>query len=208
MKLILASSSPRRRELIKTIGLDCDFISPHFIERHPLNFESPMEYVIRMSLLKSLSVASRVDNDSLIIGSDTVVVYQSKFYLKPVDSDDALLMLKSLRNKSHEVYTGICLISMGSKKVITDFEKTIVNMRDFSSEEIFQYIESGEYADKAGSYAIQSDRFNPVESISGCYPSVVGFPVCKIAKCLDQFNIKIQIEHINDFKKCTNCELI
>ncbi|MFL2803766.1 MAG: Maf family protein [Dehalococcoidia bacterium] len=208
MKLILASSSPRRRELIETLGVDYDFISPHFIERKPLGFESPMEYVIRMSLLKSLSVTSIVDNDVLIIGSDTVVVHESNILLKPVDSDDASRMLESLRNKSHEVYTGICLLSLGSKKVITDFETTIVNMRDFSSEEISKYIESGEYVDKAGSYAIQSDEFHPVNNISGCYPSVVGLPVCKIARYLDKFNIKIQIEQLNEFKKCTNCELI
>ena len=77
-----------------------------------------------------------------------------------------------------------------------------------SSEEISKYIESGEYVDKAGSYAIQSDEFHPVNNISGCYPSVEGLTVCKIARYLDKFNIKIQIEQLNEFKKCTNCELI
>ena len=181
MKLILASSSPRRRELIETLGVDYDFISPHFIERKPLGFESPMEYVIRMSLLKSLSVTSIVDNDVLIIGSDTVVVHESNILLKPVDSDDASRMLESLRNKSHEVYTGICLLSLGSKKVITDFETTIVNMRDFSSEEISKYIESGEYVDKAGSYAIQeSIGILGVSKIKGSYTNVIGLPVPEV----------------------------
>ena len=208
MKLILASSSPRRRELIKNLALDCDFISPHFDEREPIKSESPENYVIRMSLMKSLSVASRIDEDTLVIGSDTVVVSESNFYLKPANAEIASSMLKSLNNRSHEVYTGICLISFNFKIVITDFESTIVTMRDYSKEEIFQYIESGEYVDKAGSYAIQSKIFNPVQKISGCYNSVVGFPVCKIAKYFDQLNIKIQIKQLSDFQKCTNCKFM
>lgn len=181
MKYILASASPRRRELLSRTGIDFTVI-PSDAEEIITKTE-PCEIVKELALLKADAVfKTHADNDTMIIGSDTIVVYKGEILGKPEDADDARDMLSMLSDRTHQVYTGVALITMqnGEKNVKTFYECTDVTFYPISREDIETYVESGDPLDKAGSYGIQGSFSIHIKEIRGDYNNVVGLPIGRL----------------------------
>lgn len=182
MKIVLASASPRRKELINLITDDfliCPAESEEIVPKK-IKTEKIPEH---LSLLKAYEVSLKYPEE-IVIGCDTVVISGREILGKPKDREDAFTMLKSLSGKTHKVISGVSIIK--GEKVITFSEKTLVKFKKLSDEDIKAYLETNEYRDKAGSYAIQGKGTFFVDSIKGDYFNVVGFPVSKIAEKLKE----------------------
>jgi len=190
-KIILASASPRRQELLHQIGLEFDVV-PSMSEERIDTTLSAEEVVKQLSFIKASDVANRVDPDRLVIGADTIVVFQHRILGKPKDRNDAVHMLKMLSGREHRVLTGFTVMHIGQHKVISDYEETFVKFMELSDEEIDSYINTGEPFDKAGAYGIQRYGSLLVEKIVGDYFNVVGLPVAKLARVLkSEFGVRI-----------------
>jgi len=179
--IILASASPRRRELLSLITTDFKIMPSDVDETIPdgLSVSEAVEY---LSCIKAQGIVSSGD---IIIGADTIVVIDNKILGKPKDDKDAFSMLRTLSGKVHSVYTGVTVIK--DDKKITFSEKTNVEFFSLTDDEIKEYIKSGEHSDKAGSYAIQGKGALFVKAINGDYPNVIGLPVAKLKRILDDF---------------------
>lgn len=180
-QVILASQSPRRKELLGRIFSEFSVI-PSGVDEVVHGAASPAEYVCELACAKARDVASRVSGDALVIGSDTVVVCDGEILEKPKDEEDAFRMLSHMSGRAHQVYTGVALCKDGREYV--DHEVTSVWFRDLSAEEISRYIASGEPMDKAGAYGIQQKGALLVSRIEGDYFNVVGLPLCKLCEML------------------------
>lgn len=181
MRLILASASPRRRELLQQIQMEFTVLPAKGEEK--ITKEIPQEVVMELSEQKAREVAafSEVkDEDALVLGADTVVVYQERILGKPKDEEDAFLMLKTLSGKTHEVYTGVTLLHAKTGETDSFFEKTAVTMYPVQEDEIRGYIATGEPMDKAGAYGIQGIGAKFIKCIEGDYNNVVGLPVGRV----------------------------
>jgi len=196
MRLILASSSPRRQQLLAEMGATFDIIKPD-IDESLHEGESLLDHVQRLSRQKAEAVVQQLENDpAVVISADTIVVLsadtigideQGDLLGKPADADEARAMLKRLRHRPHQVYTAFTVHKTGdTPQVITRYVCTDVHMRNYSDDEIEAYIASGDPFDKAGSYAIQNEDFHPVDHIDGSYDNVVGFPVVEVKQALDE----------------------
>ncbi|RKD27980.1 septum formation protein [Caminicella sporogenes DSM 14501] len=189
-KIILASSSPRRREILKNIGLKFDIVKAD-IEEKVRTDEKPEQIVMALAFEKAINIANKIEKDFIIIAADTIV-YKDRVLGKPKNFEEAYEMLKLLEDDIHYVYTGIAVIKAGSHKKVVDFEKTKVKIKKLTDEKIKRYIETGEVWDKAGAYAIQGFGSLIVEWIEGDYFNVVGLPISKLDKILhEHFNISI-----------------
>jgi MAF protein len=177
INLILASNSPRRRELISLFGWPFTVL-PADIDESRKADESPIDYVRRLACEKAQAIAAR--ETGLVIAADTIVADGDELLGKPVDEDDARRMLGQLRGRTHQVYTGIAVINTETGESVDDVCRTDVPMRQYSDEEIEQYIATRDPMDKAGAYAIQHPGFHPVEGLAGCYASVMGLPLCHL----------------------------
>jgi len=177
--LILASTSPRRRELLAAAGIAFEVREPTADETR-LAYESPIDYVLRVAREKAISITALPGD--IVLGADTIVCLEGEVLGKPRNRDDARRMLRSLSGRSHWVYTGFCLVS--DSRSISDSAATEVLINDLSNEEIEDYLESGEPLDKAGAYAIQGLASKFVREIRGCYHNVVGLPVSRIYRHL------------------------
>ena len=173
--LILASASPRRRELLTQIN--CNFVCrvADCTEISPAQEKNPAKLVKQNAILKALAAVDSNKPDEIILGADTVVACGSQIYGKPKDDTDAFSMLKSLSGRTHQVYTGIALVRGG--EIFHDVITTDVTMKELSDEEINRYIASGEPRGKAGAYAIQGLASVFIKKINGCYFNVVGLPL-------------------------------
>ena len=187
VNLILASNSPRRRQLLTLT--DWSFIvSVADVDESQLENESPADYVLRLAEKKARTV--HADPDSLILASDTTVVDGQNILGKPQDDAEAVTMLTRLRGRTHQVYTGIALLRKSDDSLLTDLCVTDVPMRSYSDDEIRAYVATGDPLDKAGAYAIQHAGFRPVASMNGCYASVMGLPLCHVTRVMRQMNIQ------------------
>ncbi|MBQ7039242.1 MAG: septum formation protein Maf [Clostridia bacterium] len=187
MEIILASASPRRREILENLGLDFEIVVSNADESCEISDASELVSELSerkaMAVLKMLRDEGRCTDDMLIIGCDSVVVLNGEILGKPRDRAHALYMLRGLSGNSHSVISGLTLLYKG--KAYTDFEKTEVYFDTISEDEIKRYVASGESDDKAGGYAIQGKAARFIKGISGCYYNVVGLPVhlmCKMAE--------------------------
>lgn len=187
-KLVLASSSPRRIELLKQIGLDFEVIPAH-IEEKIIELK-PDELVQKLAIEKVISVSRKVRN-SIVIGADTLVYAENKVLGKPRTEKEALDMLLLLSNKWHKVYSGIAVLDTETQKLIADIEESGVKFKSISEKEAKNYIQTGEPMDKAGAYAIQGKGAVFIERIEGCYYNIVGLPLFKLVKLLEQFNVYV-----------------
>jgi len=187
--LVLASGSPRRRELLADLGLDFKVHPSPLDEPAPEAGESPMEYVRRMAEMKTMDVA-RNRNGSAVIGADTIVVLETRIMGKPTSKLDALEMLTSLSGKTHQVMTGFCIVFPDGQRV-TKVVSTDVHMRVSTETELMGYIDTGEPEDKAGAYAIQGIGTFLVTAIRGSYTNVVGLPVARVLDILLSSSIVI-----------------
>lgn len=184
-KVILASESPRRKELLKSVGLNFEVLPAEIEEKYESKF-SPIEYVQQNSKKKAQLIANQNHSYDLIIAADTVVTFHGQIFEKPTNSEQAFEMLKKLNGKTHQVITGFCLSTHHQE--ITEFEETQVTFYPLSDLEIKKYLESDEPFDKAGAYGIQGYAALFVRKVEGCYFNVVGFPLAKFYQRLKELN--------------------
>lgn len=187
--IILASQSPRRKELLARLGLVFTAI-PANIEENITSFQFPQKAVQEIAFHKARYVSDLL-NDGLIIAADTVVVLKDTILGKPVDEKNAFKMLTSLSGQEHTVVTGICLMDAASGAFQVDSESTKVRFRELSDTEIRNYIATKEPMDKAGAYGIQGRGAVLVDRIEGCYYNVVGLPLTKLYLMLEGFGINL-----------------
>lgn len=192
---ILASSSPRRRELFGTLGISFRILKPDIDEAQHAG-EAPLDYVQRLSREKAMHVVYGLSAPATVLAADTVVILSADtmgidgdgvILGKPSDAQDARQMLQRLRGRVHQVCTAMTLLVWGAgdeQSLSTQITRTNVFMRDYSDAEIDAYIATGDPFDKAGSYAIQHPVFKPVARIDGCYTNVVGLPMCTLQTML------------------------
>jgi septum formation protein len=189
--LILASNSPRRQQLLALGGWSFSVLIADVDEsQHP--GEAPGDYVLRLAEMKARKSAEKAVADKVIIAADTAVVDAGDILGKPVDEQDAVRMLESLRGHTHQVYTGLALLRVSDGYLLSDLSVTDVPMRAYSDEEIDAYVRTGDPLDKAGAYGIQHPGFQPVENLRGCFASVMGLPLCRLTYLLGQFDIAPQ----------------
>ncbi|MED1952569.1 Maf family protein [Brevibacillus centrosporus] len=187
--LILASSSPRRRELLHTLGLTFT-VQTSDVDETTAPGMSPKEVVEELAVRKAQTVASTC-KEGVVLGSDTIVVLDDQILGKPVDEADAFHMLSMLQGREHTVYSGVALIDAATGRAEVAHSHTQVRIRSLSESEIKAYIATREPMDKAGSYAIQGIGATIVEGITGDYFTVVGLPLCLTAKMLSRFGITV-----------------
>jgi septum formation protein len=189
LKLVLASASPRREEILKKLNLKFTIV-PSKINEEEFTESDPVELVKKLALEKAKSVSELVE-EAIVIAADTVVVYNNKILGKPEDEADAKEILSYLSSNQHQVITGVAVLNSQTKESHVDHNITDVKMMTMTEKEIDNYIETGEPMGKAGSYAIQGYGGLFVEEIKGSYHSVMGLPIHQLAKLLDKFNYGI-----------------
>lgn len=185
LQIYLASKSPRRRKLLKQLGISFKSFSVD-LKEEVLDGEHPIQTVRRLALNKSEAASLKVGK-GIIITADTIVVLNKEIIGKPKDEKDAYKILSKLSGKTHLVFTGFAVKNLMSGKSIVDYERTKVTFRKLTSKEIYDYIKTGSPMDKAGAYGIQDD-FGAVfvEKIDGCYYNVVGLPLAKLYRSLTE----------------------
>lgn len=182
MKLILASSSPRRKEILEKTGYDFEVINPNIDENLKIKLP-PIDLVMKLALLKANDVFSK-EPDAVVIGADTIVCIDGKNVGKPETVDQARSLLRQLSGRLHRVYTGVAIISKDRQE--TFFVQAKVNFMKIDEDLINRYIDTKEPFDKAGGYAIQGKGRILVDSIDGDYYGVVGLPISQLAKRLER----------------------
>lgn len=180
--LVLASQSPRRREILERAGFPF-IVRVSNVPEVPRAGESPVEYVRRLALSKASTVPRSAEE--IVLGADTTVVVDDRILEKPLDADDAKQMLTSLSGRNHTVVTGICLL-FGDNDAVVDHEVTTVHFAQMTQAEIHAYVASGEPMDKAGAYGIQGLASKWIDQIEGDYLNVVGLPVALVYRHLKQ----------------------
>ena len=180
--ILLASNSPRRKELLGWTGLVFS-VHAEDIDETVLEGESPCTYVSRLALQKAQAAAKRTPG-KLILAADTTVADGDEILGKPVDREDAKRMLLQLRGHVHWVHTALTLIDAEKSESISELCTTPVEMREYTNAELERYLDTNDPLDKAGAYAIQHSEFHPVIHMSGCYASVIGLPLCHLVRGL------------------------
>ncbi|MBE9523610.1 MAG: septum formation protein Maf [Chloroflexi bacterium] len=188
MKLILASNSPRRRQLLALLGWDFQIV-PAEVDESTREGEPPSDYVRRLAASKARAVSTKIASDAVIIAADTTVVDGDEILGKPVDRFDAERMLRQLRGRNHQVLSALAVNREAEKVLRVDSCITDVPMRNYDDAEMQAYIASGDPMDKAGAYAIQHAGFHPAEELTGCYANVVGLPLCHLTRTLRKMGI-------------------
>lgn len=187
-KIILASGSPRRKEILEKVGVHFEIIVSN-IEEVVREGETPYTVVSALAFEKAVDVASRVEVGSIVIASDTIV-YKDRILGKPKDEQEAFDMLQSLRNDQHSVFTGICIIKAGTHEKYIDVVETKVFTKNYSDQKIRNYIDTGEVWGKAGAYAIQGYGATLIDTIEGDYLNIVGLPLSRLETLMEKhFNI-------------------
>lgn len=189
MKIVLASKSPRRQELLRVIGINDFEIMPAVGEENDGGAKTPQEAVCAISKHKALEIAEKCSEDTLIIAADTLVYLDGEPIGKPKDEEDAKMMLRALSGRDHKVLTGVALVLGG--KVLTQCEETAVFFRNMTDDEIDGYIKTKEPMDKAGAYGAQGIGSIFVEKIEGDFFNVMGLPLCRLCAMLKEFGIKL-----------------
>ena len=183
MRLILASASPRRAEILQSAGLPFIVLSSA-VDETPIPGESAKQIVRRLALAKAELVAARAVGPAIVIAADTVVTLDGAILGKPRTTEDARLMLEKLSGRTHSVITGVALIRLPDAERSEFIETTHVHFAALEDEEIIRYLSSGEPFDKAGAYAIQGRAGRYIPRIEGCYYNVVGLPLARLCAAL------------------------
>lgn len=200
MVLVLASNSPRRRQILNLGGWDF-IVQPAEVDEQLLPGEDSRQYVLRLAECKARAVAQGASVGAYVIAADTTVVdwngdhnQPARVLAKPADADEAASMLHQLGGRTHQVLTGLVVLNVADGRLERELVSTDVVMRAYSEAEIKAYVATGDPLDKAGAYAIQHAGFHPVERLDGCYANVVGLPLCVLALMLEKFGITSQSE--------------
>ncbi|MCB0209469.1 MAG: septum formation protein Maf [Anaerolineae bacterium] len=203
--LVLASTSPRRREFMTILGVPFTAVSPDQaveVDETPFPHELPEQLVQRLSRRKAQVVAENLSSfppliehahthQLIIIAADTVVALDNRILGKPQTPDEAAEMLSSLRQQAHDVYSGLTVIHPAHKKIVTLQHHSQVWMRPYTDAEIETYVATGSPLDKAGAYGIQDEGFAPVARFDGCFASVMGLPLAELADELRRFGVPL-----------------
>ncbi len=203
MRFVLASASPRRRELLARLGLPFD-VRPADIDEDAGLSRDPQIVARRLARTKA-EAARLAELDMPIIAADTVVAYEGTLLGKPRDAGEARLMLQTLRGQTHEVVTAVALIPPGRRSILSRQPLTRVTMRDYTDAEIEASIARGDPFDKAGAYAIQDDLFRPVERYDGCYCNVVGLPLWPLLEILRKAELPVEVAADQLLPQCASC---
>ena len=204
MSVILASTSPRRRELLALLGITFEIVPPA-AEEIPSPELSPREQAKQFALDKALSIARRRPDD-LVLGSDTVIEIDGTLVGKPRDLDDAETTLCQLRGRSHHVHTAVALLHEAAYVTHVRVETALVRMTPFTDRELRRYLETEESLGKAGAYSIQGEAARFIEKIEGDYPTIVGLPLRQTANLLEQQGVVLPtpVEEIYRLKPYAN----
>lgn len=204
MSFILASTSPRRRELLALLGIAFEVITP-VVEENPSPELCPRDQARQFALDKALSIARRHPDD-LVLGSDTVIEIDGTLMGKPQDLDDAGTMLRLLRGRNHQVHTGIALIHEAARVTLVQVETAQIRMTPFTDQELKRYLETEESLGKAGAYSIQGEAARFIEAIEGDYPTIVGLPLRRTAELLRKQGVVLPkpVEEIYRLKPYAN----
>lgn len=186
-RLVLASASPRRQELLRQLGIPFDVVPSDLPEEWPPT-GSARDAVTALALAKARAVCRRL-GAALVLGADTAVVLDRQVFGKPESAEDARRMLRALRGREHEVITGVALVEAASGREAAAAVVSRVRMRDYGEAEIEAYVASGEPFDKAGAYAIQGAGSALVEDVRGCYTNVVGLPLTTTRRMLEAWGV-------------------
>lgn len=189
--LILASASPRRRQLLALGGWAFEARAVNADET-PFPEERPEDFVRRLSELKARTAAQSVNGSALVIGSDTTVAVDGRLLNKPADAREAKAMLIELRGRAHEVLTGVTVLDTATGQTHTDLARSRVPMRAYTEAEIEAYVATGDPLDKAGAYAIQHPTFQPVDraQFADCFANVMGLPLCHVLRRLRTLGVE------------------
>lgn len=190
-RIILASASSRRKEILENLNLKFDIVVSNIEEKIDKQL-SVEENVERIALEKALDVAEKINyTPGIIIAADTMIVADGILIGKPTDDQEAFCILKSLSGKQHEVITGVCVFNTEKNKKRINHRNTKIKFATLSDEAIWKYIETGEGRDKAGAYAIQGLGSLFIDTIKGCYTNVVGLPTTLLCEMLAEFDVHI-----------------
>ena len=189
MQIVLASASPRRRELLTMLGVKDFKIIPAEGEEIIVEGMTPYDAVCALSKTKAEEVSKKCNDEELLIAADTVVSIDCKILGKPSSQEEAKKMLSILSGRDHIVYTGVTV--MQGEKCFTEFESTVVTFRELSEREIDAYIKTGEPMDKAGAYGAQGIGSLFVEGIKGDFFNVMGLPLCRLSKMLKKLGVEL-----------------
>lgn len=186
MKVILASASQRRQELLTRLCSEFDIIVSDFDEEKVIFKNSIDEYVKNIALGKALDIKNKIKENAIIIGADTIVTLDNKILGKPKDEEEAFNMIKLLQGRNHKVYSGVVVINTEKDIILKESVATEVVFSEMNDDEIKKYIETKEPLDKAGAYGIQGIGGTFVKEIRGCYYNVVGLPLNKLKTMLEK----------------------
>lgn len=189
--VILASGSPRRRELLGLTGLMFSLRTGQ-VDEAPRPGEAAEDFVQRLSQAKGRAAASDVRAGALIVAADTAVVSDGHLLGKPANPAQAEDMLRALRGRPHTVLTSLTLLDTATGQTTDETCRTVVPMRNYTDEEIAGYVATRDPMDKAGAYGIQHVRFRPVENLTGCYANVMGLPLCHLERALLRWDIALK----------------
>jgi MAF protein len=189
--IALASRSPRRREMLSWLGLAYESLDGS-IDETPLPGEDPRGHVLRVAEEKALAAARELEGNWTIISADTVVVDEGTILGKPANAEDAARLLEKLNGREHFVDSGLIIYNLDDRSINKALCESRVQMRPITSEEILDYVSSGDPLDKAGAYAIQNRDFNPVPEFSGCMANVMGLPLCHLLRELKDRRVLIK----------------
>ena len=198
-RVVLASTSPRRRDLIGVLDIEVLFADPGVVEDEPRRGETAEAYVQRLSVEKALSALE----SAVIITADTAVVLGEEILGKPSDCREAREMLMRLRGRAHTVMTGVTVLDGADGRRHSVVEVSKVEMRAYSDREVAEYVESGEAMDKAGAYGVQDRRFRPAHSVEGCYSNVVGLPLCRLVELLSRVGVQASPKPAASCDRCS-----
>ncbi len=191
--LILASNSPRRKELL-SLGGWAFKVAVSSVDEDTRAGEAPETYVARLAESKAYAALPFAREQDVILAADTTVVDGADILGKPADGAQAVEMLLRLRGRTHQVYTGIAALRVRDGRLVSEVVCTDVPMRAYSLEEMHAYVATGDPLDKAGAYAIQHPQFQPVESMYGCFASVMGLPLCHLTRVLTTLDLPPQAD--------------
>jgi septum formation protein len=183
--LVLASASPRRREILDLMGVRHEVV-PSGVDERKISADHPRTFALRAAYAKAHDVAARIEPGRWVLAADTVVTRRMVLFGKPTGPENARAILRTLSGAEHDVITGLCLVLSGSETSHLDSELTTVRFRELTEEQICDYVASGEPMDKAGAYGIQGGGAALVDAIDGDYYNVVGLPCNGLLRILDE----------------------
>jgi MAF protein len=208
-QLILASRSPRRRELLAHLGLPFRVVVPEVEENAaPASSGQPEELAEALAKAKAEAVAGE-EKEGIVIAADTIVVDGDTILGKPADDSEAVATLRRLRGRTHRVITGLAVVHVGSGLRVASHVVTAVHMRQYTDAQIAAYVARREPLDKAGAYAIQDEQFRPVASYDGCYCNVVGLPLKALVILLRRAGLDITLNSLDKLPpECAACPIV